>query len=187
MKKAVLYSLREQYLYFIVCSMIGWVYEVGLGLIKEEGFVNRGFMFGPWLPVYGVGGLIILFLMSRILGSRVKNKAIKILITFVAITLLAMFVELAASYIIDITGGNFKTLWNYSDRKFNFQGRIALWPGIKFGIIGVLVMYCLKPLLDKLFRSKYLKAINIGIICCAAIFFSDVIARIWLGSNFVGK
>ena len=57
---------RIWFLYFLSFCFIGWLYEVLV--FKFElgyGFVNRGFLFGPWLPVYGVGGMIILLSMNK--------------------------------------------------------------------------------------------------------------------------
>lgn len=93
--------------------------------------------------------------------------------------------ELLSTYIIDFSGGNFKTLWDYSGEFMNFQGRIALIPDAKFGIIALLAIYIVQPILKK-FISTNQKKINILTISILALFLVDLIARIWLGSNFVG-
>ena len=53
-------------IYFICFAFIGWIYEVALFLIEDHIFVNRGFLYGPWLPVYGFGGIVIYFLFASL-------------------------------------------------------------------------------------------------------------------------
>ena len=45
--------------------MIGWLYEVGIFLVEDHIFVNRGVLYGPWLPIYGSGGVAILVLLKK--------------------------------------------------------------------------------------------------------------------------
>ena len=94
--------------------------------------------------------------------------------------------ELFTTYIIDFTGGNFKNLWDYSDRLLNFQGRIALIPDLKFGIVALIGIYLIQPLLIKFVTMKDQKKVNIVFIILSVLFFIDVIARYWLGPNFKG-
>ena len=51
--------IRESLINFLIFSFVGWVYEFILCIIHGEGLVNRGFLFGPWLPIYGIGGMLI--------------------------------------------------------------------------------------------------------------------------------
>lgn len=78
--------------------------------------------------------------------------------------------ELFATYIIDFTGGNFKNLWDYSDRILNFQGRIALIPDLKFGIVALIGIYLIQPLLIKFVTMKDQKKVNIVFIILSVYF-----------------
>ena len=185
MKKAEV--IRDIFIFFIIYCIVGWIYEGIVFVVEEHQLLNRGFLFGPWLPIYGVGGLLI-----TIIFYRTKNKPIKIgkvnirpLIIYLESCILATAVELATTYIIDYNGGNFKTLWDYSENFMNFQGRIALIPDAKFGIIALISIYWMQPMLNR-FVLNNKKVVNTLAISTLTLFSIDLISRIWLGSNFVG-
>ena len=62
------YSLVNLIIMFFIFCFVGWVWEVSLAFISEGMFVNRGTLHGPWLPIYGTGGVIILVLLKKLLG-----------------------------------------------------------------------------------------------------------------------
>jgi len=180
--------LRDLLLFFIFYSIIGWIYEELLFIIEDNVLCNRGVLFGPWLPIYGFGGLVIVGIFYRFKEKKVKIGKINIrpILLFIESVVFATLVELFTTYIIDFTGGNFKNLWDYSDRLLNFQGRIALIPDLKFGIVALIGIYLIQPLLIKFVTMKDQKKVNIVFIILSVLFFADVIARYWLGPNFKG-
>lgn len=180
--------LRDLLLFFIFYSIIGWIYEELLFIIEDNVLCNRGVLFGPWLHIYGFGGLVIVGIFYRFKEKKVKIGKINIrpILLFIESVVFSTLVELFATYIIDFTGGNFKNLWDYSDRLLNFQGRIALIPDLKFGIVALIGIYLIQPLLIKFVTMKDQKKVNIVFIILSVLFFADVIARYWLGPNFKG-
>lgn len=68
--KKILNFLTDNYIIFCVYALIGWIYEVSWYLIFERRFVNRGVLFGPFLPIYGFGMLILLFLLRKFMKKR---------------------------------------------------------------------------------------------------------------------
>ena len=184
--------IRESLINFLIFSFVGWVYEFILCIIHGEGLVNRGFLFGPWLPIYGIGGMLIFGFMWKWANEKKylplpgkKQINVKPVLVLVLIAAVSMVVELLATYIIEATGGDFRTLWDYSDRFLNFQGRIAIWPGDRFGILGVIILYLVMPLVNRAYKNEKCKtpmSIIFGILW--ALFIIDLIARIWLGSNY---
>lgn len=180
--------LRDLLLFFIFYSIIGWIYEELLFIIEDNVLCNRGVLFGPWLPIYGFGGLVIIGIFYRFKDKKVKIGKINIrpILLFIESVVFATLVELFTTYIIDFTGGNFKNLWDYSDRLLNFQGRIALIPDLKFGIVALIGIYLIQPLLIKFVTMKDQKKVTIVFIILSVLFFADVIARYWLGPNFKG-
>lgn len=52
-------------LLFFVFSVAGWLWEVGLHLVQDGVFVKRGVLSGPWLPIYGTGGVLIMLVLRR--------------------------------------------------------------------------------------------------------------------------
>ncbi len=180
--------VRDIFIFFIVYCIIGWIFEELVFLVEDHILYNRGFLFGPWLPIYGFGGIIITALFFKTKNKPVKVGKINIrpLIIYFEACIIATVVELTATYIIDFTGGNFKTLWDYSQNFMNFQGRIALIPDAKFGVIALLAIYGVQPILKKIIETKKQKMLNVFVVIIAILFAIDLIARIWLGSNFVG-
>ena len=59
------YKLTDFIVMFFAFCLVGWLWEVGLHLVKDHVFVNRGMMYGPWIPIYGFGGVFIIFFLNR--------------------------------------------------------------------------------------------------------------------------
>ncbi len=138
-------------IYFMLYAMIGWIYEVFLEVVVYKwGFSNRGVLFGPWLPVYGFGALLFLFFVyPMIKGKTLYKKLLLIPIVFLLCMLSATLLELLTSYLCEFFMGSWP--WQtYADYKYNFQARIALSPSIRFGIGGVVFLYLLQPLFEKI-------------------------------------
>lgn len=70
MKNKVLNVFTDNYIIFCVYALIGWIYEVSWYLIVEHRFVNRGVLFGPFLPIYGFGILILLLILKNFMKNK---------------------------------------------------------------------------------------------------------------------
>ena len=155
--------LREYFIYFMMYSFIGYIYEVFLEVVVYRwGFSNRGVLFGPYLPVYGVGALAFLLCFNKILKKNKPDwfKFIKPFILFLGCMLLATLIELIASYILEFLIGSWP--WQtYKDYSINFQARIALSPSIRFGLGGLLFLYILQPLFEKFVKRLSYKKFKI--------------------------
>lgn len=144
-------TAAEYFIYFMLYSIIGWIYEVFLEVvIYRWGFSNRGVLFGPYCVIYGFGALILIFSLSWLQKKRIYIGKILItpILVFIGIVLVTTVVELIGSYIMEFTRGEW--LWDYTRFAFNFQGRVALNPSIRFGIGGMIFLYLLQPLFQKL-------------------------------------
>ena len=164
--KKVIEKLSPYTIYFILYAIIGWIYEVFLEVvIYKWGFSNRGVLFGPWLPVYGFGALLFLWIVYPIIkGKSLKQKLLMIPIVFILCMISATLLELLTYYLCEFFLGSWP--WQtYKDYKYNFQARIALSPSIRFGIGGVVFLYLLQPLFEKitskLKEKKYIVSIII--------------------------
>ena len=127
-------------LYFSLYAIAGWVCESIWVSVGTRKVVNRGFLAGPYCPIYGFGALLILL-------TCVPLKAYPPLVFVVAM--------LAATVLEYFTGWLLETLfhtrwWDYSKRKFNLKGRICLRNALLFGLMGVAVTYLLDPLAEQL-------------------------------------
>lgn len=132
------------FLTFLAYSVFGWCYEVFLEtVVYGWGFSNRGFLLGPYCPVYGFGALLLLALLRPL--QKVPRYGA--LLVFLGTILLATAVELLTSYLLEaLTGG---WLWDYRAYSVQYDGRIALSPSLRFGFGGLLFLYGIQPLLEK--------------------------------------
>lgn len=144
-------KIENLFLYFIMYSMIGWIYEVFLEVVVYEwGFTNRGVLFGPYCPVYGFGVLIFLFVIYPIIKDKpIKKKRLCIPIVFLGCMAIATLLELITSYICESFMGSWPWQTYARDYKIHFQGRIALSPSIRFGLGGTFFLYILQPFFEK--------------------------------------
>ena len=144
-------KVQEYFVYFMLYSMIGWLYEVFLEVVVYLfGFSNRGVLFGPYCVIYGTGALILIFSLGWLMERRIYAGKILVtpLLVFLGIMAVTTGVELIGSYVMEFTSGGWA--WDYRRFAFNFQGRIALNPSVRFGIGGMLFLYVLQPLFVKL-------------------------------------
>lgn len=86
--------IRDNYIRFCVYGLVGWLYEVIWFIIVKHKFVNRGVLFGPCLPIYGFGMLILIFLLSKYKSKKHElkdnisgNIAVASLVSFIYITI----------------------------------------------------------------------------------------------------
>jgi uncharacterized membrane protein len=169
-------KIQEYFFYFMLYSIIGWIYEVFLEVaVYRWGFSNRGVLFGPYCIIYGTGALILIFALGRLQKKRIYVG--KILVTpvlvFVGIVIITTVVELIGSYIMEFATGGW--LWDYRRFSFNFQGRIALNPSIRFGIGGMIFLYLLQPLFVRLTRKMPDKVFDAVTGIMAVLFVLDIV------------
>ena len=139
--------------------------ESTLVSIKSKKFINRGFLIGPYCPIYGWGGLIITIYLTQY-----KNN---ILTVFFLSVVICSILEYLTSYLMEKI---FKARWwDYSERKFNLNGRICGENALAFGTVSIVVLYGLNPLIEKLLSHINEKALLIITIIGLIIFISDTI------------
>lgn len=137
------YTIWSLILMFFTFAFIGWVWEVSLHLISDGVFVNRGVLHGPWLPIYGGGGMLILMLLYRFR----KNPALEFVLTVVV----CGSVEYFTSWWLEMAHDGQKW-WDYSGYFLNLNGRICAEGLLTFGLGGMLIVYVVAPLLDQVFK-----------------------------------
>lgn len=168
-------SFYNDVIYFMLYAIIGWIYEVILeAFMWHHGFVNRGTLFGPWLPVYGFGALIFIFCIYPLIkGKSIKRKLLLIPVIFLGCTLAATTLEFITAYLCQWTIGYVP--WEYSEYAINFKEIIALIPSIRFGIGGVVFLYIFQPLFEKICqklgdKTKVVSYVIIAILVIDAIY-----------------
>lgn len=134
------------FLAFLAYAVFGWCYEVFLEVfIYRWGFSNRGFLFGPYCPVYGFGALLLLACLRRV---KEKKAWYSPLLVFLGTVFLTTALELFTSYAMEAVIGHWQ--WDYTKYAIQFEGRIALNPSLRFGLGGLLFLYVIQPVLEKI-------------------------------------
>lgn len=138
------FEFSKIFLFFFFFSIIGWVWEVFYFIVTKGKFVNRGFLRGPWLPIYGFAcALLILFTKSRMLRKLLNSP----IWTFIFITIFCSLLEYFTSYFIELKTG--MRYWDYSKLFMNINGRICLRNSVFFGIGGSICIYIIGPVFLK--------------------------------------
>ena len=115
---------------FIIYSFIGWCIEVIACSYTKKRFINRGFLIGPYCPIYGVSALIMVVLLNK----YKEDISVLFWMSFIVCSI----IEYVTSYIMEKLFN--ARWWDYSKKMFNVNGRICLKNGILFGILGVLLI-----------------------------------------------
>lgn len=124
------YHLTQWVLFFFIYSFIGWVWECCFVSVRKRRWVNRRFMYGPMLPIYGFGALAVLISTIRVRDS---------------IPLIFLFGMVGATLLEYVTGAVMERLfnvkyWDYSNQKFNLNGYICLTSSLGWGLFSVLLV-----------------------------------------------
>lgn len=135
---------------FIVYSVLGYLLETTLKTFFIPN-MNNGFLYGPWIPVYGFGCCLIIVVM-RLVFNRIKvSRWLKIVLTFLLSAFVLTLLEFIGGNLIELLTG--KVFWSYSDMKFNFGHYISLEISLIWGVMSLIIIYIVKPVLDKLIKK----------------------------------
>ena len=164
---------------FLISAIIGWLYEEFCDVVvMGTGWYNRGFLWGPYLPIYGTLSIVIWLLFGKLSKKKKMLGRVNVmpLVIFFLAALVSTAAELATSYLLELVIGH--SLWNYSFYRFHFEGRIAIVPSLLFGLLGVFAVYLMIPGILKLY-DKMPKPLRYGIVCGAFLMmFTDLLIRI---------
>ena len=139
--------------------------EVTLGIIQNKKFVNRGFMIGPYCPIYGAGSTAITVFLQKYVDDPIVLFCVAIVICGV--------LEYSTSYIMEKI---FKARWwDYSKKRFNINGRVCLETIIPFGLLGCLIIYVLNPFILSLLSRASSNVLNTIAIVLLSTFIIDFI------------
>ena len=156
-------DIKIYFLLFIIYAVIGWCMEVICKLIQYKRFIDRGFLIGPYCPIYGVGALLITFLLNKYTQDPV--------VLFVMAVVVCGILEYLTSYFMEKI--YHARWWDYSNKKFNINGRICLSNLIAFGILGMFIMYISNPFLIGQLEKLTTTWLNIAFWTILAIFVTD--------------
>lgn len=162
---------------FMIYSIAGWIMESVGGIFTVKKFVNRGFMIGPYCPVYGVGVVIITVLLKKYTNDFP--------VLFILSTLICGTLEYFTSYIMEKLFN--ARWWDYHNKKFNINGRICLETLLPFGIVGSLILCIINPFLVELFYLVPMSVSFIVFVVLLCLFIIDFIVSFKIISGFKGQ
>ncbi len=125
---------------FLIYSFIGWLIEVIYTFITEKKFINRGFLIGPLVPIWGTGAILITLILKP--DDSLFNTAI-------SSAFIGTFLEYVVNYVMEKL---FKVRWwDYSQLPFNINGRVWLGSSCFFGLGGILIVQIINPIFFNIF------------------------------------
>lgn len=162
------YTLLQWIAFFYIYCFFGWCFESGYATIKERKLTNRGFLRGPYIPIYAFGAIFVLIITGNFQGN--------LLGVYFSGMVAATILEYITGYIMEKL---FKVkYWDYSDHKLNLNGYISFSTSIVWGFLSILLTDFLQVNVYR-FISKITEAnLKTAVIAISIIFFSDLILSI---------
>lgn len=129
------YTLTQWLLFFYFYCLIGWIWESCYVSLKQHKWINRGFLHGPFLPIYGCGAIFVLMITIPFTYSRVL------------VYLIGMLSATALEYVAGVLTHKLFHVryWDYSYRRIQFQGHICLVSSLGWGVFSVLMDFVAHP------------------------------------------
>jgi len=153
------------FLLFFICSMVGWIYELVYNYIENKNFVNRGFLIGPYLPIYGTGSIVMILYLNQYRDNP--------LTVFILAMVICAILEYITSYLMEKLFN--ARWWDYSNQKFNINGRVSLFNSFLFGLLSLLLIYIVNPLYLNLVDNMNSTWLCVISIICLIVFIVDFI------------
>ncbi|MCY1152574.1 MAG: putative ABC transporter permease [Sphaerochaetaceae bacterium] len=131
--------INTEIIYFFIYCFVGWICEEIYCSVSAKKIVNRGFLHGPYLPIYGFGAMTVLFLLEPFINNMI----------------LLFFAGMVATSIIEYLGSFFLEkifhikLWDYSKNFLNINGRVCLLNSTLFGLLSLFMVYIIHPFISK--------------------------------------
>lgn len=160
-----MYQISQFFMKFILFSLFGYIAEMLMCIIVDKKITNRGFLCGPVIPIYGVGSIFLILLLERY-----RNEPIVVFVFGIIITTI---LEYITSYLLEKIFHN--RWWDYSQNKFNINGRICLLNSFLFGIGSLIIIYLANPIFDDFLSQMNQTALIISAIIIFIIFVLDVV------------
>lgn len=160
----------------MIYSIVGWIYETLLYSFNQKKFVNRGFLNGPYCPIYGFGALLDIIILGKV-GNP--------LLLFI----LGAFVDCSLEYLTSFVMEKLFNArwWDYSDRRFNLNGRVCLLGAVVFGAFSVILIKLVHPFIAGLTYRIPLKILHIVCAALLVIFIGDCIITLMGFTGFNKK
>lgn len=129
-----MFDLKVLFLLFIIYSVTGWIIEVIATYPDTKCFVNRGFLIGPYCPIYGNCAIAMILLLHNVTNP---------ILLFILSIIICSAGEYVTSYVMEKLFH--ARWWDYTKNKFNINGRICLTNSLAFGVLGFLLIKFVNP------------------------------------------
>lgn len=137
------YNIYYLFLCFAIYAFLGWVLETIYAAVKKGKFINRGFLNGPFCPIYGFGVVLLIMFLKPFMSN--------LPILFISSLVLTSLLEYFTGYVLETLFHS--TWWDYNDRKFNIKGRICLEFSIYWGLLSTFILRIIHPTVDFMVKS----------------------------------
>ena len=157
---------------FAIYSFMGWIVEVIYRSITQRKFVNAGFLFGPFIPIYGFGALFLILLQHFFQSWHLLPRLI---IFGLALTVIEYMVGYFSEKIFELT------LWDYSEYKFNLHGRVCLLFSVIWAALAFVFITFIHPVVLQnatFLHSAYLQTAAIAFLIYYAIDYAYSVASL---------
>ena len=144
-------SFKIYFILFMLYSIFGWICEEIVTFDPKKGFINRGFLLGPYCPIYGFSAIFMTILLNKFSNS---------LAIFSLALIICSTVEYLSSYVMEKLFN--ARWWDYSKKPFIINGRICLKNALCFGVMGLILIKVVDPYLRTLILRFSPLKINIA-------------------------
>lgn len=167
------FNIAYIFMVFFIYSFLGFICETIFSSFKSRKFVNRGFLFGPYCPIYGFGSLFVIYCLSRYEKDPV--------VVFIMGCVITSCLEYFTSFILEKIFHN--KWWDYSNNKYNVNGRICLQNTLLFGIGSLAIIYLCNPVIFKFLNQFSNLTLNIIALIVLILFLIDTTYSIIIAYN----
>jgi len=134
-------------LFFTIYSFLGWVLETVFASIIERKFINRGFLIGPFTPIYGFGGVLIVSYFNWSPFS-IDGKSLLLIMNLIVSILLVTILEFVTGFALEKIFHS--KWWDYSDNILNLKGYICIKYSILWGVLAFALIQIIHPIVTNL-------------------------------------
>lgn len=157
------------FLLFLIYSFIGWIMEICVTFYKSKKIINRGFLIGPYCPIYGYASIIMILYLNHYKDNP--------LTVFLLAVVICTFIEYIISYIMEKLFN--ARWWDYSNYKFNINGRVCLINAFFFGVLGTFLVYYANPFFENLLLKINTNTLNTISLILMILFITDFIISMY--------
>ena len=157
------------FLLFLIYSFIGWIMEICVTFYKSKKIVNRGFLIGPYCPIYGYASIIMILYLNHYKDNP--------LTVFLLAVVICTFIEYIISYIMEKLFN--ARWWDYSNYKFNINGRVCLINAFFFGVLGTFLVYYANPFFENILLKINTNTLNTISLILMILFTTDFIISMY--------